>query len=108
VTLDHFSSVAPVWRPLLQALGRAVDLCWDDPGTADTGWFPGRIVAAPPLAVAAPEIVSCADPHAEVVEALRWVRELLATGVARPEEVAICAPATEPWDEHFLVLATAG
>ena len=76
VTLDRLSSVAPVWRPLLQALGRAVDLCWDDPGTADTGWFPGRIVAAPPLAVAAPEIVSCADPHAEVVEALRWVRAL--------------------------------
>ncbi len=107
VTLDRLSTVAPVWRPLMQKLERTIDLCWDDPGTMDTGWFPGRIVAVPPPAVVAPGIVSCADPHAEVVEALRWVRELLATGVARPEEIAICAPSPEPWDEHILVLAAA-
>jgi hypothetical protein len=107
VTLDRLSTVAPIWRLLLQKLGGTIDLCWDDPGTTDTGWFPGRIVAEPPPVVSAPEIVSCADPHAEVVEALRWVRELLATGAAGPEEIAICAPATEPWDELFLVLAAA-
>ena len=53
VTLDRFSTVARVWRPLLQALGRAVDLCWDDPGTVDTGWFPGRIAVLPLQAVPA-------------------------------------------------------
>jgi hypothetical protein len=58
VTLDHFSSVAPVWRPLLQALGRAVDLCWDDPGTADTGWFVNRRATGTPAKWAVPLLIS--------------------------------------------------
>ncbi|MBP8234786.1 MAG: PD-(D/E)XK nuclease family protein, partial [Rhizorhabdus sp.] len=32
------------------------------------------------------------------------MRELIASGRARPDEIAICATATEDWDEHFLVL----
>jgi hypothetical protein len=34
------------------------------------------------------------------------MRELIASGRARPEEIAICATATEDWDDHMLVLAT--
>jgi hypothetical protein len=34
------------------------------------------------------------------------MRELMASGRARPDEIAICAPATEDWDDHMLVLAT--
>ena len=52
-----------------------------------------------------PDLVSCADPHHEVVEALRWVRELLASGRARPNEIAIAAASPDAWDEHFLALA---
>ncbi|MCS3965014.1 hypothetical protein M2189_008217 [Bradyrhizobium japonicum] len=49
-------------------------------------------------------VVSCANPRAEAIEALRWMRELITSGRARPDEIAICATATEDWDEHFLVL----
>ena len=107
VELDRLVNVAPVWRPLLQVLGNTVHLSWQAPGTADFGWFPGRVTAESTPGQSSSEVVSCADPHAEVVEALRWVRELLATGEAPPEEISICAPATELWDEHFVVLASA-
>jgi hypothetical protein len=106
VELDRLLNVAPVWQPLVQALGEVVALHWRDPGAAKLSWFPGEVITEPAPAPSPPEVVSCADPHAEVVESLRWVRELLASGGARPEEIAICATSTESWDEHFLVLAT--
>jgi hypothetical protein len=43
-----------------------------------------------------------ADPKSEVVEALRWVRQLLASGQAKAEEIAIAATSTPDWDDHFL------
>jgi hypothetical protein len=90
---------------LLAALAAVTDVRWRDPGTRDTGWFPGRVVPEPDQPASTPDVVSCANPRAEAVEALRWVRELLATGIASPAAIAICATATESWDEHFAVLA---
>ena len=33
-----------------------------------------------------PELVTCADPRHEVLEALRWTRSLLATGRAEADD----------------------
>jgi hypothetical protein len=98
--------VAAVWRPLLKALAQKVPLSWRSPAAADIAWFDGEVDADPPPVAAAPEVVSCATPQAEVVEALRWMRELISSGRALPAEIAICATATEDWDDHMLVLAT--
>ncbi|MGY3610821.1 MULTISPECIES: hypothetical protein [unclassified Bradyrhizobium] len=106
VELDRVVRVPPVWRPLLNALARWVRLTWGDPGTTDVAWFPGEVDVQARPDPAAAEIVSCAAPRAEVVEALRWLRELVSSGRARPEEIAICATATEQWDNDMLVLAT--
>jgi hypothetical protein len=105
VELDHVVRVAPVWRPLLNVLARDVRLTWRNPGPADLAWFAGGVDCASRPAPAEPEIISCATPRAEAIEALRWMRELIASGRARPEEIAICATATEDWDDHMLVLA---
>ena len=105
VELDRLTAVATVWRPLLRALGAAVPLSFTNPGTPDLDWFPGAIAAPRGEAAAAMTAVSCADPRAEAVEALRAVRELIATGRARPADIAVCAAATEDYDEHFAVLA---
>ncbi len=105
VELDRVLNVAPVWRPLLEALAHAVDLHWHDSGGADHAWFPGKVVAEAALPRSPNEVVSCANPHTEVLESLRWVRELLASGRARPEEIAIAATSPGAWDDHFLVLA---
>ncbi len=106
VELDRVVQVEAVWRPLLNALATSVRLAWRNPGTADVAWFAGAVGSDSRHAPAAPQIVSCATPRAEVIEALRWMRELVASGHARPEEIAICASATEDWDDHMLVLAT--
>jgi hypothetical protein len=42
----------------------------------------------------------------EVVEALRWTRELLSHGGASASDIAITAASTPAWDEHILALAT--
>ena len=106
VELDHVVQVGPVWQPLLNALTGNVRLTWRNPGATDIAWFAGGVESDPRPAPTAPRIVSCATPRAEAVEALRWMRELMASGRAHPEEIAICATATEDWDDHMLVLAT--
>jgi hypothetical protein len=105
VELDGVVSVAPVWRPLLQALNEIVALAWRNPGATDISWFPGEINTDQRPTAGDTEVVSCANPRAEVVEALRWMRELIASGWAKPQEIAICATSMDEWDEHFLVLA---
>jgi hypothetical protein len=52
-----------------------------------------------------PVLFSCANPQHEVIEAFRWIRELLATGTARPEEIAISAASPADFDDHVLALS---
>jgi RecB family exonuclease len=107
VELAPCLNIAPVWRPLLLALREWVPLSWREPATEDVAWFPGKIIptASSELAAAGRiDAVSCADPRAEVVESLRWAHDLVSAGRARPEDIALCAPSTETWDEHFVTL----
>jgi hypothetical protein len=48
--------------------------------------------------------VVCATPKHEVIESLRWARQLIVSGRAQPHEIAVVASATEDWDEDFRVL----
>jgi PD-(D/E)XK nuclease superfamily len=106
VTLQRLAWVAPLWRPLMNRLCSVVPVSWEAPGAADTSWFSGSVVPADGREISiTPELISCTDPHHEVVEALRWVRQLISSGRARPSEIALAAAATEEWDEHFLALA---
>lgn len=108
IELHGLIDVDPVWRPLINALAQQTPVTWKPMGDADRGWFRGDLRA--PLATpgAAPAAVICADPHAEVVEALRWARALMASGVSAAE-IAIAALVPDAWDESMLVLSrTAG
>lgn len=91
VAFEHIAWIAPVWRGLVAALCEA---------TAVTGLHPDEVGGAP----AAMTAWVCADPHSEVVEALRWARELITTGRAKPEEIAIAAAAPGPWDASMQTL----
>ncbi|WP_247563532.1 PD-(D/E)XK nuclease family protein [Bradyrhizobium sp. 188] len=106
VRLEGLSFVQPVWRPLIQALENIVQVDWVAPRDAETEWFSGTITTvAPPSRSAEVTVVSCADPRHEVVESLRWARHLIASGAAKPCEIAIASTSTAPWDDHFLALA---
>jgi hypothetical protein len=105
VELEPRLHIAMVWRELLSALGEYVRVSWREPATQDIRWFPGEVQlhrASPTTSQM--KSVSCADPRAEVVESLRWARELIASGKAHPKDIAICAASTESWDEHFVTL----
>lgn len=105
IVLERVGVVDPVWRPLVAALCGVVAVEWHNPGSADTAWFPGTVIRASGQHAANPGLVTCANPRAEVVESLRWARELITTGRAKPEEVAICATSPAEWDEHFVALS---
>ncbi|MDX8454908.1 PD-(D/E)XK nuclease family protein [Mesorhizobium sp. VK9D] len=103
--LHRLVSVDPLWRPLIEALSSVVEVTWDAPGTRDRTWFPGKILATP---LQSPEHLICevcADPRAEVVEALRWARALLSDGVTQASDIAIASADLSVWDDHMLVLA---
>jgi hypothetical protein len=105
VRIEALPWIAPLWRPLLNQLSTVLPVEWQAPPAADTSWFTGRTTRiAAREAAATAEVVSCADPQHEAVEALRWVRGLLAAGSA-PNEIAITAAAPEAWDEYILALA---
>jgi hypothetical protein len=105
LVLDRLLSVPLIWQPLMLSLSKVIPVQWIEPGTPETQWFTGQIIAALPRTPAPPRLVSCANPRSEVIESLRWARQLLASGKVRPQEIAICAATTDEWDEHVLALA---
>ncbi|MGZ3359006.1 MAG: PD-(D/E)XK nuclease family protein, partial [Xanthobacteraceae bacterium] len=106
VRIELLSWIAPLWRSLLNYLCKMVPVEWEAPEGADADWFSGAVRRIPALdGTAKRDLVSCADPHHEVIEALRWVRNLISTGAAGPGEIALAAAHPEAWDEHFLALA---
>jgi hypothetical protein len=105
VTLDGLVDVDPIWRPLLIALASRIDVSWVTAGVSDRSWFPGTVTVSektPPQRI---DGELCADPRAEIVEALRWARDLLSSGNAAAADVAIVAASPANWDEHMLVLS---
>ena len=105
VKLERLAWIPPLWRPLIHRLCSTVAVSWEAPAASDTSWFQGSVVPIRPAGGMSLDVVSCADPHHEVVETLRWVRELVSSGRAMPSEIAIAAAAPEEWDEHLLALA---
>lgn len=106
VTIEGLSWIAPIWRSLVEALSKEVPVEWHAPAHAETEWFAGPVVR-PEESRAEREAsaVSCADPHHEVVESLRWARQAIVSGAAKPHEIAITSAGTMPWDDHFCALA---
>ena len=99
-------SIDPLWRPLVKALAEVVEVTWDAPGTRDRGWFPGTLL--PTATQTSRDLICdvCADPRAEVVEALRWARELLSDGRTPASDIAIASADLGAWDDHMMVLAS--
>ncbi|UPJ62061.1 PD-(D/E)XK nuclease family protein [Bradyrhizobium sp. 192] len=105
VTLLGIVYIDAIWRPLLNEIARFTDLSWDLPAQTEHAWFQGTVrrrMSAGPAKVSAE---SSADPKSEVVEALRWVRQLLSSGEVKAADIAIAATSTQDWDDHFLAYA---
>lgn len=102
VTLDGIVEIDAVWRPLLNGIARFTEVRWDLPGQSEQPWFAGTLRRRAVVGPAKVSAEASADPKSEVVEALRWVRQLLSSGRAKAEEIGLAASSTPDWDDHFL------
>jgi hypothetical protein len=110
VTVENVYDLAPCWRPLVIDLAKVVNVEWHAVRSHadDLAWLANskvQLVLRDPLQPAL-EAVSCANPKHEALESLRWARELLATGQARPGEIAIAAATTDEWDDHIRAIVS--
>ena len=97
------TEMSPVWRPFLAALKDVTDVQWVAGPRQVPAWVRTLGIAVVETAPEHPEIQSesCASPRHEALEAMRWARALLASGQAKPEEIAIAAASPAEWDDHF-------
>ena len=103
--LHRIPDVDANWRPLLSALSAEIDVTWEVAGFRDRSWFQGKITTLPTPEPQNILCEVCADPRSEIVEALRWARNLLSSGSVRASEIGMVAADTGTWDDHMLVLA---
>jgi hypothetical protein len=106
IAIHGRTEMSPVWRPLIAALAAETDVQWIAGPRYVPSWVHELGIPVVEAPRENPEIhmESCASPRHEALEALRWARELIASGRARPEEIAIAAASPEEWDDHFLAL----
>lgn len=106
VKVQGVLDVAPVWRALLARLVEHVRVEWVAAGGHVPEWLPGTAieVITPPLQEPKATIVSAATAYDEAVEAIRWARELLASGSVKPEEIALASTAIDDYDDYLIAL----
>ena len=100
------TEMSPVWRPLLAALANETEVAWVAEARRLPPWLAQLGVKAEESAPEQParRAISCASPRHETLEAVRWVRGLLAKGVGA-QEIAIATASPAGWDDHVLALA---
>jgi RecB family exonuclease len=106
VEVHGHSEMPPCWRRLLAALAEFVPVVWVAGPRHIPEWLTGSRIEVRRAEAERPNIVlfSCANPIHEATEALRWARALIATGTARPDEIAIAAASPAELDDHVLAL----
>jgi len=108
VSVRGFVFVAPCWRRLFLSLAGSISIEWHSIETLreQLTWTQDSTIRAvvKPKQKARQSSVVCATPKHEAIEALRWARQLIVSGRAKPHEIGIVASATEDWDEDFRVL----
>jgi len=107
VEVANLPDIAPVWQPFLSSLAEHVEVTWRPGARQVPDWLtvtPIKVVE-PERHDVAPKGVSCANPRHEAIEALRWARELIARGQARPQDIAITAASPSEWDGHLQALS---
>lgn len=102
IVLDGIVDIEPLWRPLINALVPHIE--WRTSGKVDRKWFAGHLVEHPLSPPGFRRVEAVADHRSEVIEALRWARELMSTGTVSASDIAIASTSLDDYDEHMLVL----
>ena len=107
VEIVGITELSPCWRPLLKALTGHTPVTWAAGPRQIPSWIEtiaGVTITRTPPEQPAITTASAATSHHEAIEAIRWARNLLASGLAKPAEIGIAAASPGEYDDHFLSL----
>ena len=106
IEINGLTELSPCWRGLLQAVGTHTAVEWVAGPRKVPDWLDDSSIHIQESAPETPakSCVSAATAYHEAIEAVRWARELIASGKAKPQEIAIAATATADYDDHLLAL----
>ena len=106
IDLVGITELSPIWRPLLHDLACRVPVRWIAGPRSVPDWLDDNLIEIVQTPPQTPEVsaVSAATAHHEAVEALRWARLLIASGIAEPADIAIAAVAPADYDDYFVAL----
>lgn len=106
IEIVGLTELSPCWRPLLSELTQHTSVTWTAGPRQTPPWLEATGVSVSRSAPHTPKLhaVSAATAYHEVIEALRWARSLMASGEAKPADIAIAAASSAEYDDHFLAL----
>ena len=118
IEIQGLTELSPCWLDLLQKLGTGTEgtgtvvhgtgtrVRWIADARKVPDWLDTSRIEVDTSEPQTPNTrcVSAATAYHEAIEAVRWARELIASGTARPQEIAISATATSDYDDHLLAL----
>jgi hypothetical protein len=99
------TELSPCWRPLVKQLADRIPMRWTAGPRSVPAWLDGCGITVVRGRIEEPAVrsISCATAYHEAIEAMRWARALLASGVS-PSEIAIATASPADYDDHFLAL----
>jgi hypothetical protein len=106
VEIVGITELSPCWRPLLRALTGYTPVTWVAGPRPTPSWLESTGITITRTSAEAPNIhaASAATAYHEAIEAIRWARGLLASGEAKPADIAIAAASPADYDDHFMSL----
>ena len=106
IEIVGITELSPIWRPLLHRIAGQVTVRWIAGPRPIPEWLDGDVIRIVREELQRPEIavVSAATAYHEAVEAMRWARQLMASGKAEPADIAIASVTPADYDDHFLAL----
>ena len=105
IEIIGLTELSPCWRPLLTALTSYIPVQWIAGPRTIPSWLKDTGVSVSRASAEAPALnaISAATAYHEAIEAMRWVRSLLASGVAS-FEIAVASVSPADYDDYFLAL----
>lgn len=99
------TELSPCWRPLVKELAERIPVRWIAGPRTIPIWLDDSGVSIVRGEADTPAVrsISAATAYHEAIEAVRWARALLASGVL-PSAIAIATASPADYDDHFLAL----
>lgn len=106
VQIVGVTELSPVWRKLLHALAGHTKVEWFAGPRSLPSWLDENLIKVTRTEASRPDkkIISAATAYHEAIEAVRWARELLASGNVKPSEIALVSTMPSDYDDHFIAL----